>query len=144
MGFRRILISVDSSPIAAHAADVGVELARSLSAEVAFVHAIEPLMSPETGISPAQLEALAERDGKLLIDGFSQRASLQPPPLTFTQIGKPADVIIKAASDWAADVIVLGSHGRGGVTRALIGSVAEDVLRHAPCPVFVVRTHYRY
>lgn len=46
---------------------------------------------------------------------------------------------VNAAKEWPADLIVIGSHGRGGVKRALLGSVAEGVMRHAPCPVLVVR-----
>lgn len=54
-------------------------------------------------------------------------------------IGKPARELIQAAVDVEADLILLGTHGRKGVARALLGSVAEDVLRHAPCGVLVAR-----
>ncbi|MGE5112215.1 MAG: universal stress protein [Acidobacteriaceae bacterium] len=47
--------------------------------------------------------------------------------------------MVKAANEWPADLIVIGSHGRGGVERLLLGSVAESVTRHAACPVLVVR-----
>ena len=47
--------------------------------------------------------------------------------------------ILQAASEWGADLIVIGSHGRDGLTRALLGSVAEGVMRQAPCPVLVVK-----
>jgi nucleotide-binding universal stress UspA family protein len=143
MNFRRILIAVDNSPIAAHAADVGLELARSLGGEVAFIHAVDPALgyAPEGGISAAELMALAEQDSKRLLAEFQQRASFQPLPLEFLPVGKPGTEIVKAAKDWPADVIVIGSHGRGGLTRLLVGSVAEAVMRHAPCPVLVVRAH---
>jgi nucleotide-binding universal stress UspA family protein len=55
------------------------------------------------------------------------------------QTGTPATAITKAAKDWPADLIVIGSHGRSGMRRALLGSVAEGVMRNAPCPVLVVR-----
>ena len=54
--------------------------------------------------------------------------------------GDPRNVIIEQASDWNADLIVLGSHGRAGLRRWLLGSVAESVVRHAPCSVQVART----
>ncbi len=141
MAFRRVLIAVDSSPVAARAADVGAELARSLGAELAFVHAVDPAESyaPESGIPAAELMAMAERDGKKLLERFQSLAGGAPPPLTFAMVGKPANEIVKAAKDWPADVIVIGSHGRSGITRVLLGSVAEGVMRHAPCPVLVVR-----
>jgi nucleotide-binding universal stress UspA family protein len=72
MSFRRILIAVDSEPIAAHAADVGVELARSLGADVALIHAIDtsPGYGADTGISPNELIDQAKQDGKRLLEGF--------------------------------------------------------------------------
>lgn len=142
MSFRKILIAVDESAFAARAADVGLELARSLGAEVALIHVVDPSVdayAPEGGIPASELIALAQQDGRRLVAAFSQRASLQPPPLEFIHIGKSATEIVKAAKDWPADLIVIGSHGRGGVKRLLLGSVAEAVMRHAACPVLVVR-----
>jgi nucleotide-binding universal stress UspA family protein len=84
---------------------------------------------------------MAKRDGKRLLAGSRQRmAQDQPPPLEFMPVGKPALEIVKSAKEWPADVIVLGSHGRTGVARVFLGSVAEAVLRHAPCSVLVIRT----
>jgi nucleotide-binding universal stress UspA family protein len=142
MSFRRIIIAVDGSVFAARAANVGFELARSLGAEAALIHVIDPsvVVAPEGGYPAGELIALAEQDGKRLLAGFSQRASVQPPPLKFIQVGKPATEIVKAAQEWPADLIVIGSHGRGGVQRLLLGSVADGVMRHAKCPVLVVRS----
>jgi universal stress protein A len=141
MSFRRILVAVDESAFAARAADVASELARSLGAELAFMHVIDPSLvsAPESGIPAGQLITLAEQDGRRLLAAFSQRASAQPPPLEFIHVGKAATEIVKAAKDWPADLIVIGSHGRGGVKRVLLGSVAETVMRQAACPVLVVR-----
>lgn len=141
MSFRRILVAADESAFAARAADVALELARSLGAELAFMHVIDPSLvsAPESGIPAGQLIALAEQDGRRLLAAFSQRASAQPPPLEFIHVGKPATEIVKAAKDWPADLIVIGCHGRGGVKRVLLGSVAETVMRQAACPVLVVR-----
>lgn len=141
MGFRKVLIAVDGGPVAAHAADVGVELARSLGAEVALIHAVDanPALGAEAGISPSELAAQAEQEGKRLLAGFRPRLSLEPSALEFVVAGSPADEIVKAAREWPADLVVIGSHGRGGVQRALLGSVADGVVRHAPCPVLVVR-----
>jgi len=141
MGFQRILVAVDSSPVAARAADVGAELARALGAELAFLHAIDPALgiAPKGGASASELIAFAEEEGRRLLAGFRQRAAFQPPPLEFVPVGRPAAEVVKAAQEWPASLIVIGSHGRGGVTRAVLGSVADAVLRHAPCPVVVVR-----
>jgi len=139
VSFRRILIAVDGGPIAAHAAELGIELASSLSAEIAFVHAIEPGLSQAPGITPSELITEAEREGRQLIAGFCQLLPQTHSPLKFIHAGKPASEIVRTAKEWPADIIVIGSHGRHGIQRALLGSVAEAVMRHAPCPVLVIR-----
>jgi nucleotide-binding universal stress UspA family protein len=72
-----------------------------------------------------------------LLSGFRERLSLAPSTLEFVEVGTPATAITRAANDWPADLIVIGSHGRGGMRRALLGSVAEGVMRNSPCPVVV-------
>ena len=140
MAFERILVAVESSPVAAHAVDVGVDLARSLKAEIALIHVTEPLAAygSDAGVSSSEFMALAKQEGQKLLAGTRERLSLPASTLDFLQPGDPAIEIVNAAKEWPADVIVLGSHGRGGVSRALLGSVAEAVIRHAPCPVLVV------
>ena len=76
---------------------------------------------------------------RLLYLQHRQRLSLQPSALEFVVTGTPADEIVKAAKAWSADLIVIGTHGRGGVQRALLGSVADGVMRNAPCPVLIIR-----
>jgi nucleotide-binding universal stress UspA family protein len=139
--FQKILIAIDSEPIAAHAADIGAELARFAGAEMAFIHVIDPALAnaADTGIQPAVLVASAKDDARKLINDFRKRLPQQSAALEFVQIGSPLTEIVNAAKDWPADLIVIGSHGRGGVKRALLGSVAEGVMRHAPCPVLVAR-----
>ena len=142
MSFKRILIAVDESAFAAHAADIGIELAKSLKAEMAFIHAVDPSVgraASEIGVSADKLIAMEEQDAKHLLSAFRERAGASPAALEFLEIGKPATKIVEAAKSWPADLIMIGSHGRGGVARLLLGSVAEAVVRHASCPVLVVR-----
>jgi nucleotide-binding universal stress UspA family protein len=142
VSFRKILIAVDESPIAAHAVDVGAQLATALGAQLALVSVVDPAqtIAPDCGVPAADLIALAEKDAKRLLAGFRHGAPQGNPPLEFVAVGKPAAEIVKTAKEWPADVIVIGSHGRHGLERALLGSVAEGVMRHAPCSVLVVRT----
>jgi nucleotide-binding universal stress UspA family protein len=141
VSIRKILIAVDSEPVAASAADLGVELGRSLGAEVALIHVIDSSLTygADTGISPSELIAQAQQEGKRLLAGFRQRLSPQSAILEFVVAGTPSDEIIKAAKEWSADLIVTGSHGRRGMQRVLLGSIAEGIMRHAPCPILVVR-----
>ena len=135
--FKHILIAVDGEPVSAHAAEIGLGLARSLGAEVAFLHAIEPGLTYSPGVAPKDLVGEAEQDARKVLAGFR---SLSPDLsiLEFVQVGKPPHEIVNAAKTWPADLIVMGSHGRHGISRALLGSVAEAVMRYAPCPVLVI------
>lgn len=141
MKFEKVLIAVDEDPIAAHAAEVGMDLAHSLRAQVALVHAIDPssIYTPEAGMPADEFDLAAERDGTRLMSDFRARLPAGTNALEFIARGRAGPEIAKAATEWGADLIVIGSHGRRGITRALVGSVAEAVMRHAPCPVLVVR-----
>lgn len=139
MIFRKILIAVDSDPLAIHAAKLGTELAIALGAEIAFVHAIDPGLSQAPGVTPKDLIAEAEREARGLIAACCENLPQTHSPLKFIHLGRPASEIVRTAKEWAADMIVIGSHGREGIPRALLGSVAEAVMRHAPCPVLVIR-----
>jgi nucleotide-binding universal stress UspA family protein len=134
MSFRRILIAIDREAVAAHAAEVGGELADELRAVMDHGPG-----GAETGTSPDQQAALRKQEGKRLVGDFRRRLSPTTAVLEFVETGSPAEEIVKAAMNWPADLIVIGSHGRTGARRAFLGSVAEAVMRQAPCPVLVVR-----
>ena len=142
MNFQKVLISVDEDAIAAHAAEVGMELARGLRAQVALIYVIDPALAitPESGIAADELAIAARQDAARLVADFRARLQADAHALAFVPLGSPGSEIVKAAKEWQADLIVIGSHGRRGITRALVGSVAEAVVRHAPCPVVVVRS----
>ena len=136
----RVLIALNNEPLAVHAADVGIQLTRSLKAELGFVYVIgEPSeIGADGGVSAEETIKTAKEDGKELIAAICQRAP-ELAALEFMPIGRAAVEIVKAAKDWPANLIVIGSHGRRGIQRAVLGSVAEAVMRHAPCPVMVVK-----
>jgi nucleotide-binding universal stress UspA family protein len=140
MTFKKVLIAIDSEPITAHAADVGAEMARAVGAEMAFIHVIdaEVTYAEDTGLQPEALIASAKEAAAKLIEDFRKTLPEQAVARDFVQIGDPLSEVVAAARDWPADLIVLGSHGRGGLGRALLGSIAEGVMRQAPCPVLVV------
>jgi nucleotide-binding universal stress UspA family protein len=135
MAFQKILIAVDESPLGAHAADQGVVLARSLGAEIAFVNVVAPLPGVD-GVPPTALREEGERAAHGLLEAAASRASA--PALRFVRYGHAAREIIAAAEDWGADAIVLGTHGRSALTRALLGSVAEGVLSQSRRPVVLI------
>jgi nucleotide-binding universal stress UspA family protein len=142
MLFKRILIAVDGSQISSDAGGVGLDLAAALDAKVALIHVIGPAISDGAWYAVSSPE-LMQPKAELTADIFaSLRGSGPIPPgsPTFVPVGEPAAAIVEAAREWSANLIVIGSHGRSGFDRVLLGSVAEGVSRHAPCPVMVVRT----
>jgi nucleotide-binding universal stress UspA family protein len=141
MSFKRILIAVDDSEFAARAADVGIELAKSLHAELGFVTVFDPTVGPGVtwGVPVDRVAEMSERLAKKLLATLRERTATRSDVPEFVEGGKPASEIIKVASNWPADLIVMGSHGRGKIKGLLLGSVSQEVLHHAPCPVLIVR-----
>lgn len=140
MPFHRVLIALDESPLAAHAVEVGLELARALRAEAALVYVVDPRLAyvPDGGITPADELAALAREGQAFLTNTVRRFG-DPAPWEFLREGKPAEEILSTAHEWSADLIVIGTHGRGGISRVVMGSTADAVVRHAPCPVMIVR-----
>jgi nucleotide-binding universal stress UspA family protein len=142
MNFKRVLIAVDETTFAAHAADVGMDLAIQLGAEVAFVAVLDSATityDPNSDNSADDWLAMLKDNVKHLLKAFASRRAISPTPLEFLEVGNPAAKIVEAARSWPADLIVMGSHGRNAIANVLLGSVAQEVLHHAPCPVMVVR-----
>ena len=138
-GFRKILIAVDGEAVSAHAADIGIQLACCVTGEVAFVHVVEPGLTHAPGIAAEDLVAEAEKDSQRMLRSLESSISPLFAARKFIRVGRPAHEILAVAREWPADVIVVGSHGRHGIPRVLLGSVAEAVMRHAECPVLVIR-----
>jgi nucleotide-binding universal stress UspA family protein len=141
MPFKRILIAVDTSEIGAHATLVGLELASALGAKIALIHAIAPAFSDGAWFAAASPELTKPPDDEIMrvLAGLRGRATIPAEAEHFVPMGDPVKSITAVARDWPADLVVIGSHGRDGVDRALLGSVAEGVARHAPCPALIVR-----
>jgi universal stress protein A len=141
VAFKKILIAVDESPFAKRATEVAIELANSLKAEVAFVHVFQPSAAPGTmwGEPADRQMEMSEHAAKQLLSRFRERATAPLHVTEFLETGKPASKILEVAKKWSADLIVMGSHGRGKALSVFVGSVAQDVLHRTTCPVLVVR-----
>jgi len=141
---QRILLPIDSSPGTEAAVDYAVVLARALGASITVAHvdempnamvAIVPGASVEADLAierRASKQRLAAIVGEFAARGFANVDTLA---LTSTSI---AAALVEAARARPYDLIVMGTHARTGVTRWLLGSIAEEVLRHATCPVLTV------
>jgi universal stress protein A len=136
-----ILVPTDFSVNAEQALDYACELAAKLGATVRLVHAIpSPPSALQVALSEEILEGLV-REHREAVDKLAEpRRGLASFGEAIVDVGDPRDTIVAAAKALGADLIVMGTHGRRGLSRVVMGSVAEDVIRHAPCPVLTVRS----
>ena len=138
LNIRTILHPTDFSPCSDYAFRLACILARDYIARLILVHVKPPpVIVGEVGVIPADPEGY----DKALMDQLNQ---LQPadarlPVERYLLQGSAADEIVRLAGAKKCDLIVMGTHGRTGLGRLVMGSVAEVVLRKAPCPVLTVK-----
>jgi nucleotide-binding universal stress UspA family protein len=135
---RRILYPTDFSNMSGPAFELASALARDYAADLLVLHVLAPSLvvapngvaitgpSEETDRARDQLEAIRPADPRVSVGHRLAE-------------GHPVEEIVKAAREAQADLIVMGTHGHTGVSRLLMGSVAEGVMRKAPCPVLTVK-----
>ena len=137
----RVLLATDGSPDAELAAQSAVELCERTGSELHVVHVGEYLSTfyAFTDEEPAELRRSAQR----LLDEQTERirASGGTTAEAHLRLGRPAEQIVNLSEELGVGVIVIGSRGLGTLRRALLGSVSDSVVRHAHCPVFVVRAN---
>jgi nucleotide-binding universal stress UspA family protein len=142
---KRILVPVDFSPCSRKAFHYAIHFARQFNAELMLLHVIESIPIPPQPMAFEALEnpALESQQREELARRLSGWRSEAAPPLTVkavTRTGASAQgENIEAARENNADLIVIGNHGRTGLSRWLIGGTTERVVRYAPCPVLVIR-----
>jgi len=143
MRIKRILLATDFSTQARHALDYACELSQRLQAPLLIVSAFQIPMYPlPEGAFVAGGPAIAEivdrvsrdltAEQKLAVERGAKDVE------TLVVEGAPAVEVVRVAKEHEADLIVIGSHGRGGFSRAILGSVADRVMRTAHCPVMIV------
>lgn len=144
---RQILVPSDFSESSRAALDYAVELARPLDASIDVLHVWEaPLFMPpasllETGVADTSLVEIFRKNAEDSLAQFVSEAKHRGVRVraAFAELGPPAHTIVEFARSREYDLIVMGTHGRTGLSHALIGSVAERVVRHASCPVLTAR-----
>jgi nucleotide-binding universal stress UspA family protein len=136
---------VDGSETSQCGLQEAIDLAKDQQARVAIVHVIDIVVIDGAGeFSEKYIDTMREyaRDtieqARKTAQAAGIEAEVQSPEIVTTAY-HVADTIAKAAQDWKADLLVVGTHGRRGVNRLLLGSVAERVVRLAPCPLLLVR-----
>ena len=148
MALKNILVATDFSEPSAVALAYGRDLARSYGARLHVLHVIEDVMirySSEIGFALPELQADLEKAARRDLDALiaeDDRRTMEVVSTIETSVNIPG-AIVAYARECDIDLIVTGTHGRGAVSHLLMGSVAERVVRSAPCPVLTVRAHER-
>jgi nucleotide-binding universal stress UspA family protein len=142
--WKKILCAIDFSPPSRFALLQAAELAGSHGSELVLLHVREvPAVRAQLGLVPPPLESYESEAA----DAWRQleRAGKAAEGIARSHVGvqmvegSPVEDILRIAREREADLVVLGTHGRTGLRRAMLGSVAESVVRRAPCSVLVVR-----
>ncbi|HEX3758466.1 MAG TPA: universal stress protein [Kofleriaceae bacterium] len=135
-----ILVPIDFSACSERALDYACDLAARLGARIHVINAIGGAL-PELSValSEQMISSLRHSNAAALDELIAPRRATAAFGEISVVDNDARDAILQAARAVRADLIVIGTHGRRGLTRVLLGSVAEDVLRRAPCPVLAVR-----
>ncbi|HSU42115.1 MAG TPA: universal stress protein [Polyangiaceae bacterium] len=144
---RHILVPSDFSEPSRAALEYAADLGRAFDATVDVLHVweapafIPPASLLDAGVADLSLVEIFRKNAEDGLSQFVEDAKKRGVAVraSFTELGAPARVITEFARKREYDLIVVGTHGRTGLSHALIGSVAERVVRHASCPVLAVR-----
>lgn len=147
--YTRIFVAIDNSDTAKKALEEAVRLASALKAKLCIAHALdEGLLAQHalgigTYIDAAKVKAEMQTAAGQLLDEAAGRAAAAgvavEQRLVESERKRTVEQIAEAAQQWQADLLIVGTHGRHGVERLLVGSVAENLMRLAPMSLLMVR-----
>ena len=145
--YQRILVPIDGSPTSSRGLQEAIKLAKLTGARLRLIHVVDSI-SFATGMEAAtmvtaEMLGLMRQGGEQLLAKASARvekAGVRVDSVLFDSIaGRVCDLVVEQATQWRAGLIVLGTHGRRGIGRMLLGSDAEMIARLATVPVLLVR-----
>lgn len=148
MSWKTILVPHDFSSSANHAAALARDEAKAHGAKILLLHVIDlphqlqpdTAIVPDTGGSPISVKDYAVGSADAHLKDIAERLGKDGAHASwFVRVGNPVDEITRFVDDNGVDLVVVGTHGRTGFAHLLLGSVAERVVRLAPCPVLTVR-----
>ena len=146
--YQRILVPVDGSHTSTLGLREAIRIAIDQRATLRLIHVVDELVVAqnfEGYINTGELiDALRDAGKQALAKALAlaRKHDVRAETSLFESLGgRVSELIVKEAKKWRADLIVMGTHGRRGVTRMVLGSDAEDVLRTTPIPVLLVRSH---
>ena len=141
---KNVLVATDFSPCSDQAFRHALDIATKCEGKIHLVHAFSLDEVPESGLRVGDMLTDAEAHCAAQLEEVA--AKYRPTGRIGTvrvMLGDPIEAIVEQARALACDLVVVGTHGRRGIERILLGSVAEGVVRTAPCPVLVVRDAMR-
>lgn len=145
--YRHILVPVDGSPTSNAGLDEAIKLAKQFGSQLRLLHVVDqmPLAVSAEGFGMMSIDVLGllKEAGERVLALGKARVEAAAVPVDTLLIDSPngrlSDHVTAVAKEWPAELIVIGTHGRRGIGRALMGSDAEQVVRHAPVPVLLFR-----
>ncbi|HZO81183.1 MAG TPA: universal stress protein [Candidatus Binataceae bacterium] len=137
--YRRILAPIEFDETSNAAIDTAARIAAANDGRVFLLHVVPMVVAPTGMPNYVDIYKDQEKIAREKLEAILRHRSSEVKYELMTRIGEPAHEILAAERHLAADLIVLATHGRKGVKRVLLGSVAEAVLRDATCPVLIVR-----
>ncbi len=145
--YKKILVPIDGSHTSMLGLDEAIRLASHCKARLRILHVVDKLVftpTVETARYLAGMEKAMRADGRRLLaraQALAGKQGLKADAVLRENVGRrAAEAIVEQAKSWRADVIVVGTHGRRGISRLVMGSDAEQVVRTAPVPVLIVRS----
>ncbi|MBT8368244.1 MAG: universal stress protein [Deltaproteobacteria bacterium] len=136
----KILAAVDGSPFSDAVVDQAISLGGICHSQI-FVISVVDLFPEQMEVAPTLVEKMSEEVRQHLDQAKAKVDKAKIPCETIVHMGgAPHEFIVQEARDRKIDLILMGTHGRSGLKRILLGSVAQNVIAHAPCPVMVVPT----
>ncbi|MBW4554297.1 MAG: universal stress protein [Aphanocapsa sp. GSE-SYN-MK-11-07L] len=158
MSFQKILIAVDHSDLAQAVFGRGLELAQVCQAQIFLLHCLRSELGIDAAVSPVSVgmsdlgayprllnnsvwEVQTQRQQAIaLLQNYCQTASSLGIAVEFDyKTGEPGHCICQIAQDWQADLVIVGRRGLKGLTEAVLGSISNHVVHHAPCAVLVIQ-----
>ena len=150
MVYKKILVPVDGSPTSIAGLSEALRLAKNQKARVRLIHIVDERMifsATEAGMNIEPVIESLKKGGKRILERAARLAAARGVRAEMDMIenaaSRVADVLVSRARRWRADLVVMGTHGRRGVSRLVLGSDAELVVRNSPVPVLLVRSARR-
>ena len=142
MKYSKILVAVEELPLAEQVFKRGISLAKEFKAEIAIVHVVNiptSVGSIDAGILPEEAMDFSKKAGqnllKNLIDSHSEGLKIEE----YLPIGSPVDEVTSVVEEFEADLLVVGTHARSGLSKFFLGSVEEQIVSNVSCEVLVVK-----